>query len=68
MRNLAAYVHTLPAAGDTEEADPRPGSYYVSCIDGPRRALLYGPLASHAAALAMVERSISLQLPLYMCL
>ena len=56
MRNLAAYVHTLPAAGDTEEADPRPGSYYVSCIYGEKRALLYGPLPSHAAALAMVER------------
>ena len=56
MREIAAYVHTLPAAGDTEEVDPRPGSYYVSCINGNRRALLYGPLASHAAALAMVER------------
>ena len=56
MRNIAAYVHTLPAAGDTEEVDPRPGSYYVSCIDGPRRALLYGPLSSHAAALAMVDQ------------
>ena len=67
MRNIAAYVHTLPAA-EAVEVDARPGSYYVSCIDGPRRALLYGPLASHAAALAMVERSISLQLPLYMCL
>lgn len=56
MRNLAAYVHRVPAVGDTEEVDPRPGSYYVSCIDGPRRALLYGPLPSHAAALAMVDQ------------
>ncbi len=56
MRNLAAYIHRLPAEGDTQEADPRPGSYYVSCIYGEKRALLYGPLPSHAAALAMVER------------
>lgn len=35
--------------------DPRPGAYYVSVIDGPRRALLAGPWPTHAEALAMVE-------------
>lgn len=34
------------------EPDTRPGHYYVSCIDGPRTALLAGPFATHAEALA----------------
>lgn len=55
MTTIAAYVHSTPAV-EAVEPDPRPGSYYVSCIDGPRRALLYGPLPSHAAALAMVDQ------------
>lgn len=37
--------------------DPRPGFYYVSVIDGPRRALLRGPwVDDHAGALAAVDR------------
>lgn len=30
--------------------------FYVSMIDGPRRALLLGPYASHMTALANVKR------------
>lgn len=40
-------------AGD--EVDERPGHYYVSVIDGRRWALLYGPFARHADALAALE-------------
>ena len=56
MIALASYIHRIPAEGDTQEADPRPGSYYVSCIYGEKRAFLYGPLPSHAAALAVVDQ------------
>lgn len=36
--------------------DPRPGFYYVSVIDGPRRALVAGPYETHAEALGAVPR------------
>lgn len=37
--------------------DTKPGEYYVSVIDGPRRALLVGPFTNdHQAALDMVEQ------------
>lgn len=39
----------------SHEPDDRPGRYYVSCRSGRRWSLLYGPLSSHAAALAAVE-------------
>ena len=39
----------------TQEPDPRPGSYYVSCIDGPRHAFLLGPYDNHQDALDMVD-------------
>lgn len=36
--------------------DPRPGFYYVSAIDGARRALVRGPwVDDHAGALAAVD-------------
>lgn len=36
--------------------DTKPGAYYVSVIDGNRRALLLGPFKDdHAAALAKVD-------------
>lgn len=38
-----------------QEPDPRPGNYYVSVVDGKRRALLAGPWPSHAEALARVD-------------
>lgn len=38
-----------------QQPDPRPGAYYVSVIDGPRRALLAGPWDTHAEALAAVD-------------
>ena len=38
------------------EPNPAPGAYYVSCIDGPRWALLLGPFVWHATALAWVPQ------------
>lgn len=35
--------------------DPRPGFYYVSAVDGPRRSLVRGPFSTHAEALERVE-------------
>lgn len=39
----------------SQEPDPRPGNYYVSVMDGDRRALLLGPFPTHQQALDMVE-------------
>ena len=42
---------------DTQQPDPRPGAYYVTCIDGSRVGRLLGPFEDdHAAALAMVDK------------
>lgn len=41
---------------EMQQPDSRPGNYYVSVIDGARKALLAGPWAKHADALANVER------------
>ena len=38
-----------------QEPDPRPGFYYVTCIDGDRVAFVRGPWADHASALAAVH-------------
>lgn len=38
----------------TETPDPRPGDYFVSVVDGRRRALLAGPYPTHADALGAV--------------
>lgn len=35
-------------------ADPRPGRYYVSVIDGPRWGLLAGPYPQHQQALDLI--------------
>lgn len=40
---------------DIDLIDARPGAYYVSVIDGNRRALLAGPWPTHREALAMVD-------------
>lgn len=40
---------------EAQAPDPRPGFYYVSVMDGPRRALVRGPWTNHADALAAVE-------------
>lgn len=41
----------------TQIADTQPGEYYVSVVDGPRKALLLGPFTNnHQAALDMVEK------------
>jgi len=54
---MRGYGHG-PYFCDAEHAagvDTRPGFYYVSVIDGPRRALLAGPWAHHRDALAHVR-------------
>lgn len=38
-----------------QHPDPRPGCYYVSAIDGKRKALLLGPYPTHEAALERVD-------------
>lgn len=45
---------TLEACGVAP--DSRSGHYYVSCINGAKKALVTGPYDSHAEALADVER------------
>lgn len=41
---------------DKQTADPRPGNYYVSMVDGKRTALLLGPFKdNHQAALDKVD-------------
>lgn len=54
-KRVEAYVHLDAAPDDVAAADPRPGRYYVSVIDGARHGLLYGPFGRHADALAAVE-------------
>lgn len=50
---IGCYVHVaLPAY---VEPDIRPGHYYVSVLDGSRRALLAGPWPTHVEALQMVD-------------
>jgi hypothetical protein len=39
-----------------QQPDLRPGNYYVSVIDGERRALLAGPWPTHQRALDHVPR------------
>lgn len=39
----------------SETVDNRPGSYYVSIIDGTRFSLALGPFSTHAEALGKVE-------------
>lgn len=40
-----------------QQPDTRPGFYYVSVIDGPKRALAFGPFVNdHGRALADVDR------------
>lgn len=38
-----------------QQADPRPGFYYVSIIDGERTALARGPFYEHRMALEAVD-------------
>jgi hypothetical protein len=40
------------------ETCPEPGSYYVSAVDGPNWWRMAGPYASHAAALANVNKAL----------
>ena len=37
------------------EVDERPGNYYVSCRNGKRWSLVYGPFGRHQDALDAVE-------------
>jgi len=45
---------TTPADRSIEDADTRPGPYFVTVIDGARTGFLAGPFRTHAEALAMV--------------
>ena len=38
-----------------QPVDPRPGSYYVSVMDGDRQGLLAGPFPQHQVALDQVD-------------
>ena len=53
MSTVAAYTH-VNEREHIAIPDPRPGSYYVSAIDGDRHTFLLGPYATHAEALAHV--------------
>lgn len=41
----------------TQTPDARPGKYFVTAIDNGRFARLVGPFATHADALALVDRA-----------
>lgn len=43
----------------TPETCPEPGSYYVTCIDGPNLYYMSGPYPTHAGALARVDAALS---------
>lgn len=64
--NMTDVPHTYT---DSHESDTRAGHYYVSCLDGPRVALLYGPCDRHAEALAMVAtvRQVAEQVDPFAC-
>lgn len=56
MKTITSHVHSSNASNNnTQAADPRPGHYYVSAIDGPAHHLLLGPFSRHADALDRVE-------------
>jgi hypothetical protein len=44
----------------TSENCPSPGSYYVTCVDGPRYWNMSGPYSTHAAALADVDKALKI--------
>lgn len=52
---IRAWLKLLPSLRRRAQADTRPGFYYVSAIDGERRALVRGPFSSHLGALEAVE-------------
>lgn len=53
-REIAAYTH--PAPKSAQVPDTKPGPYYVSTVNGSKFALVSGPYATHAEALADVSR------------
>ncbi len=52
-KTISSYHHVTETP--EVECDPRPGRYFVSMVDGNRRALLLGPLPTHREALDKVE-------------
>ncbi|HVN82281.1 MAG TPA: hypothetical protein VMW38_25070 [Terriglobia bacterium] len=44
----------------TSETCPEPGNYYVTAVDGPSLYYMAGPYPTHAEALAMVEKALSI--------
>lgn len=51
LSTVAQCSDVCTCGGEHTEGD----SYYVSAVDGPRRALILGPYTSHSFALSMVE-------------
>lgn len=45
---------SIRASGDDQFINPVPGSYYVSCVDGPRKQFVCGPFMNHCDAIKMV--------------
>ena len=41
--------------GERQPPDPRPGHYYVVARDGDRHYFLYGPVPTHAEAIALID-------------
>jgi len=53
MKQIDSYRHR---ENDNQLPDDQPGNYFVSAIDGERRALVSGPYVNdHAAALSAVN-------------
>jgi len=56
LRKQSELGGSNPSTSTMEEPDNRPGHYYVSCMDGARRALIRGPWYNHREALDAVQR------------
>lgn len=54
-RDFAALALAPEGADPFPDADPRPGFYYVTAVDGPRVCLMAGPYPTHREALALVD-------------
>ena len=58
QKTIADYRHRHATVGATQEPDPQPGHYYVSCVnEAGKHALLSGPYPEHATALGLVEKA-----------
>jgi hypothetical protein len=55
MRKMTPHRNVRIYLEEAQIADPRPGFYYVSAIDGNRKALVSGPYETHQQALDKVR-------------